>query len=160
MAFDGTGDWLVSPDNPALQFGTGSFTVEFWANVSSSSGFRGVVGKGSSTTGWAVFISDTGNWAFTNSTINVVSSVAAVFGTWVHIAFVRSGTTATLYVNGTSATSATVNTNFNQTNQLVVGAGRDLTIPYTGYIDDLRITNGVARYTANFTPPTAAFPPY
>jgi hypothetical protein len=158
LYFDGTGDWLLVPNTVDIQFLTGNFTVELWAYPTGGSSFRGVVGKGAANTGWAIFIDNTSKWAFTDTTTNYVSSVSISLNTWVHLAFVRSGNTLSLYVDGVSSASSTTGTNFNQTNGLVVGAGRDLSIPYTGYVDDLRITKGVARYTSNFTPPTAAFP--
>ena len=71
-----------------------------------------------------------------------------------HVAAVRSGSTTTIYMDGVQVASGTVSiTDFNGT--LTIG---QYTSPisgseWTGYIDDLRITRGVARYTAAFVPP-------
>jgi hypothetical protein len=74
---------------------------------------------------------------------------------------VRQGTGTNLtkiYINGTNDGTGTVSTNFNQTEIMYIGANRIGATPMKGYMDDIRITKGVARYTTNFTPPTAAFP--
>ena len=79
---------------------------------------------------------------------------------WYHLALVRSSGTTTIYVNGTSIVStATVVNLFNATCSLIIGYNPIGGTPdyVYGYIDELRITKGYARYTANFTPPTAAF---
>jgi hypothetical protein len=64
-----------------------------------------------------------------------------------------------LFINGTQEASATHTQNYNVTNDLIIGNDNQLigTRDWNGYIDDLRITKGVARYTANFTPPAGAF---
>ena len=76
-------------------------------------------------------------------------------GTWYHIALVRSGTTNTLYVNGVSSASNSTSPTWPTTPSIGVGRLYNDNTSYTltGYISDLRITNGFARYTANFTPP-------
>jgi hypothetical protein len=81
---------------------------------------------------------------------------------WSHIAICRSGTSTKLFINGTqSGSTSTDSTNY-VASPVRIGDGNDgtSTYPYSGYIDDLRITNGVARYTSTFTPPTQAFPTY
>jgi hypothetical protein len=90
----------------------------------------------------------------------VVSSSNFPTSQWVHVAGVRYNGTIYLYINGSSVGTPTTNTgNINQTS---VAVGR--TFPgfdgnyMTGYVDDVRITYGIARYTANFTAPTTAFP--
>ncbi len=79
--------------------------------------------------------------------------------TWTHIAFSRNSGTNRLFVNGTSVAT---NTNswtqtFTSTNVLLIGQTIGQDRPFDGYIDELRITRGVARYTANFTAPTSTF---
>jgi hypothetical protein len=161
MAFDGTGDWLVAPDRPPLRFGTGAFTIEGWF-YSQSFPPVSLLGKGTSTTGWNVGIDSSGYLAFIHGSTTITGSTTATStSVWQHFAIVRTGTgtnQTSIYLNGTLVGQGTVATDFNQTNLLYMGASRVANEPYTGYIDDLRITNGYARYTANFTPPTAAFP--
>ena len=160
MAFDGTGDWLLNLDKPALRLGTAAFTIEMWV-YRSASGTYGLVSKGTSTTGWSVSLNASNQvvFSFTTSSITSTGTVAAT--TWTHIAVVREGTGTNqtkIYINGTNDGTGTVSTDFNQTSAMYVGADRVAGGAFNGYIDDLRITNGYARYTANFTAPTAAFP--
>ncbi len=80
---------------------------------------------------------------------------------WNHMAVTRSGSTIRTFKDGTQQGTATNAITINPAasasrigGSIAAGAGREL----NGYIDDLRITKGVARYTSNFTPPTAPFP--
>ena len=78
---------------------------------------------------------------------------------WAHLAAVRYNGMLTCFINGIESSSPTANTtDYNQRNELWVGAAYDLltTSMYTGYIDDLRISN-IARYSgATFSVPTEA----
>jgi hypothetical protein len=81
---------------------------------------------------------------------------------WYHVALSRSGTSTKLFLNGTQIGSTFTDTTsyLNGTNRPFIGRSGFHTVdPFylSGYINDLRITK-YARYTANFTPPTAAFP--
>ena len=161
MYFDGTGDWLTAIDRPALRFRTGAFTIEFWIYLESSGLTQGVIAKGTSTTGWLVSISAADKVALTYGTSTIFSTGSLSTLTWYHIAVVREGTGSNqtkIYIDGTNDGTGTVSTDFNQTSVMYIGANRTGGDALNGYIDDLRITNGYARYTANFTPPTAAFP--
>jgi hypothetical protein len=181
IAFDGTGDYLSVPVSSDLELGTGNFTIELWfyiaanstpnavgsrfaqliGNVSNAS-FNGIelnISGNSTTTGIGFeFINTVGGTQYKVSYTGSVSQ-----STWHHVAVVRSGTTTLIYFNGTSVASGTLG---NQTISLVnpiwigglnVGGYNHY---LNGYIDDLRITKGVARYTTNFTPPTLAVPDF
>jgi hypothetical protein len=175
IAFDATADRLVAASSPNIAFGTGDFTVEFWLNSNNvaSANQRGVIQtsdtsgglKTGYTTGIAIYQGGNATGGPLNGglTANVAgtflgsSSAVITTSTWYHIALVRSSGTSTIYVNGTSVGSAS--TTGNCSGQFIcVGGYYDTTYLYDGYIDDLRITKGYARYTSNFTAPTAAFP--
>jgi hypothetical protein len=164
MSFDGTGDYLKIPYSPSFNFGTGNFTIEGWVYLNSLSASYYVV-AGTFTTGttdeWLFQIQNNGNIRFL--TIGSDDGEGATFrsasittSTWYHLAAVRSATTITLYVNGTSVGSY-INSNSigSASKVLYIGIQNAGSWPLDGYIDDLRITRGYARYTGNFTPPVA-----
>ena len=174
MYFDGTGDYMSTQSNPGYAFGTGDFTIEAWVNPADVSGSaqRGFLQtsdtagglKTSYTTGVIMLfgvnssgVSLTGGVGVNIAGTLVASSIAVVTtNTWYHIALVRSSGVATLYVNGTSVGSASATGSCTGT-YLCVGGYYSTGYLLNGYIDDLRITKGFARYTTNFTVPTSAF---
>jgi len=176
MAFDGTGDYLLTPSSVNLNYGSGSFTFEGWLYVSSypSWGSIGTIianrANASSYTG-NIFLAVTNQsssnkikiWASSSgSGHDVFNEVDVATGlstnTWFHLAVVRSGNTWYGFVNGsqtwTTTSSSTLNSN---TVATTIGADTNGN-GFTGYMQDLRITKGYARYTSSFTAPTAAFP--
>jgi hypothetical protein len=163
MEFDGTGDWLIVPDSPDLKLGTGNFTIEFWVYLATGDigSNRGLVAKGGASTGFLVSLNTTEKVVFTFTTSTITSSGAITTNAWNHIAVVREGTGSNqtkIYINGTNDGTGTVSTDFTQTEIMYIGANRTAGDPMKGFIDDLRITKGIARYTTTFTPPTAALP--
>jgi hypothetical protein len=165
IVFDGTDDRLLIPTSPNLAFGTGNFTIEAWVNRTASGSvthfidFRGSNNNGSN----PVFYWQTNNYLYytndNSSGDNQIQSSNAITSSsgWVHVAIVRSGTTLTVYVNGVASGSVTYSTNVLGGNPVTIGNRFNNSGAYAGYIDDLRITKGYARYTSNFTPPAAAF---
>jgi hypothetical protein len=170
LAFDGTGDYLFGSANQNVALGTGDFTVEAWLYVttfSTTTGFQAIFSNRNSTSAQASFDfgirnSDKYLYFYNRNTDSSTFSTSGLSGinTWIHVAIVRVGTTVTFYINGTSAGTVSVSTNsFGSSNVAYIGTNFNATPDiYNGNIDDLRITKGVARYTANFTAPTAAFP--
>ena len=170
MSFDGTGDYLSFPSTPDLNLSTGNFTVECWfyqnAFVGGSYLF-GISGASSAFAQAAIATNGSGAFYFlcadnaTNNWISASTGGSYTSNTWNHLAGVRNGNTFTLYLNGTSVltyTSSATLVNTSTYNRNVIGAATSFGSQINGYIDDLRVTKGVARYTAAFTPPTAAFP--
>ncbi len=161
MAFDGTGDYLTTPNASTLLFGTGDFTIESWVYMTTVSYECGIVSKGASSTGWSfgVNASTTNRLFFLYGTSNLLFTSGIPQNTWTHVAITRSGSTVRAFINGVQdATTGTISTSIDDSSILRVGEVKFGTRPLNGYIDDLRITKGYARYTANFTPPTAPFP--
>jgi len=148
LSFNGTSTYVST--TAYVVPGTGDFTVEFWAYLSSiGSGIREFVSQGSSVGGQNFYIGTD----FSNNDIRCgdpwqITGIAMPVNQWVHIALVRSGTTASLYLNGilkgsqTGYTISTGGTNFKIGNQF--GA---LSEYYNGSIDEIRVWN-VARTAA------------
>jgi hypothetical protein len=158
MYFDGTGDWLISRTNSALSVGSGNFTIEFWVYLTGSGTNSFVDTRVANDAAGVLIQTDTSRYLrlFTNGSGQITDTVALTQNQWVHVALVRSSTTTTLYKDGTSIGTYSDSNNYNA-GGITVGSNFGLTTPMTGYIDDLRITKGYARYTANFTAPTAPF---
>ena len=113
--------------------------------------------------GFAIYFNTTGKAvAYINGANSITSSSSFSANTWHHIALVRNSNLFTLYVNGNSVGTFTEGKNMTD-NALTIGSAVDhrantSDFKMNGYIDEIRITKGIARYTANFTPPTAQFP--
>lgn len=162
MQFDGSGDYLGAGSNAEYAFGSGDFTIEMWVyRNGSQSTFAGLASTGSSfgSTNYQFGFGDSNNIRFLigGSTDFNIGSSTINDAQWYHIAVTRSGSTVRFFLDGVLTDSGT-NSNTLSDSLLKIGVNRGGSIYFSGYIDDFRITKGVARYTANFTPPTAAFP--
>lgn len=172
LALDGDGDGLTLSDG--LPRGVEDWTVEFWAYKSTAwtgeSSNRQLYewADNSLSGGVSCYLRTDGNlrvgkygqgdWYMDYS----VSGLSAA--TWYHIAVTRSGSTMTLWINGTAAQTGSYSGSFGSTSGLQsIGCGSYMgsygaTSSWPGRIDDFRVTRGVARYTSTFTPPTIAHP--
>ena len=155
MYFDGTGDYLSVADNANLRFGTSAFTIQSWVYRNAAGVAHSIVSKGGASTGFTFGITSTNVLRFTNTTTNIDTTTTIPANAWTHVAAVRTNTSASgfqLYINGVSSATATVSTDFNQTETLYVGADRSATTVMNGYISNLRYVNGTAE---TITIPTA-----
>lgn len=159
------------PIDSSLQFGSNDFTIDFWVNfssVSSNMDFVRVYDNSWPYDNWDL-VYDTVNgigayiYAGTGGTILPWTYFPYTFSinNWYHVAFIRHGSTVTTYVNGSSIGSASISGSF-----YTASAGTVFPIGYslkdsagglTGWIDEFRVSNGIARWTSNFTPPTAPY---
>ena len=162
--FDGTDDYVTAPNNSAFDFGTDNFTIEMWVNFANvTSTWQAIISRAYGIAGgWRLYKNDATNqlaW-YSQLTLVVLTTASTLSNnTWSHIAVVRNAGIITIYIDGTSRGSAASSTNYNP-GSYAIEIGRGVvtsTYPMTGYIDELRITNGYARYTGNFTPSTTAF---
>jgi hypothetical protein len=169
IAFDGTDDRLTNNNyvNQNLVMGTGDFTIEGWFYTASPATNRGLFQisttagglEAGNTNNIAVYCSSSVLGVYYNDTFKAgTTSISS--STWTHFALVRNSGTTKLYVNGTadSGFGSNADTRNYTGGYIVVGGYFSTSFLWNGYIDDLRITKGYARYTANFTAPTAPFP--
>jgi hypothetical protein len=163
ISFNGSTDYILADTNQAAQFGSGDFTVETWVYFSALGANKLIVESWNSAqaASWQLYYSNTDTkirWLIGTSTTVLTSSTTPSTGTWYHVAVARSGTSIKMFINGTQEASNTNSTAYSSTAPLAVGVQQSTSTNYlNGYIDDLRITKGIARYTTNFTPPTSAF---
>ena len=94
-----------------------------------------------------------------NGTVRI-SGGAISNSVWTHIAICRASGSTKLFINGTQSGSTYSDSNNYLVAPITIGEMNDGYGDgnFNGYIDDLRITKGYARYTTTFTPPTAALP--
>jgi hypothetical protein len=153
--FDGSSSYVNTTLASAL--GTVDFTVEIWFYLTSTSAvlqriigsFGGYIGI-KPTTNYLVFSS--------NGSDAIINSVATTLNTWTHVAISRNSSITKMFVNGVQV-GLNYSDSISYIDLVTVAANYPLgTEPFFGYIDDVRITKGIARYTSNFTPPTSAFP--
>ncbi len=153
---------------PTPSGASGDFTIELWHRRTATSNWGSFFSTenaaygGIGTAGFIFGYDSTNNklgwyngtWYYASSSGNTTLAV----DTWYHIAAVRYGSTTKLYLNGVEELSFTDSGSYG-TAKLWLGGRGDLSLSYgiiEGYIDDIRITKGVARYTSNFTAPTTA----
>ena len=150
------------PGSSDFAFGTGDFCVECWYYNDTNGGgtaYNQIVGNIVSTTSgyWrlgTVFAGGNDFW-FTHTTggfNDVKTGVNVNDGKWHHLAATRSSGTFRLFVDGIQRASATITTNFNQTSTLYLMYSAQQPGYASGYLQDVRIYKGVAKYTSNFDP--------
>jgi hypothetical protein len=161
VAFDGTGDYLTALSNTIFTFGTGDFTVETWVYLNNVTGSKFILDMRPENTDGVYPVlymnGATATW-YINSAARLTGTVSAT--SWTHIAISRSSGVSKMFINGVQAGSNYTDTNNYLSAAPAIGSARFPTGSNTlnGFLQDLRLTKGVARYTANFTPPTTAFP--
>ena len=159
VLFNGTTQYLSVASNAAFQF-TGDFTVECWVYLQKVTGFQVIVGQypSAGVFGWMLQMnnSSTMRAIFNNSTSTgaISASTAILVNTWYHVALTRSGTTVTLWFNGTSVGTSTLSGTVGTTTDAVWIANGGSTDFVQGYITNVRVVNGTALYTATFDVPT------
>ena len=181
MKFNGAGDALLTPNKDALKIGGQGvpFTIEAWiyptATPTGSVGYiigDWTTGAASGPSNYALYIDGTNVYFYGVSSGNnyydqggiLLSGGAYSNNVWTHIAISYDGTTCRIFKGGAVATSSAFTglSSTSASHTATIGIGNTYNAPagygFIGYIDDLRITKGIARYTTTFTPPTAAFP--
>jgi hypothetical protein len=137
----------------------GNFTIESWIYLTAAQAdFRMLVSTNSN----YVSIVSAGLEVQFGATAYTAATASYSFSqnTWYHLAVVRNNNTVAIYVNGSplSVTYPSQSTTFLNASSYYIGTWNTSQHFWNGHIQDLRITNGIARYTTTFTPPTAPLP--
>jgi hypothetical protein len=161
--FDGSDDYINIPDNSVFDFGSGDFTIEYWEYRTSSDNNRTVMSRKNVTyTPYMVGYAWNGTLAFYASsngsswTIVDLKMGSIILNTWTHYAVTRQGNTFRTFQNGTLIASTTSTDTF-PAGSSAVEIGKWSIYYFAGYLDELRITKGVARYTGSFTTSSIEF---
>lgn len=172
LLLDGTGDWVTSPDSDDWYF-PGEFTIEAWFRSNTTGGNTHIISQGPAAGNY--------NFAFRydyssatqkrfvfsyypSGTATPVATIGMSFenidqSVFNHAAVTRDAANSIkIYLDGVQKAAGTQAGGFNSTGVLTIGAGLINTQPWTGWIDEIRITKGVCRYTSAFTAPTLPFP--
>ena len=167
LLLDGSGDYLSLDGSSDFAFGTGDFTIDCWIWRDGGTGgneefydSRGVGDAGTNSP--VIYVSSDGklHWFANGNLIDSTTTVST--GAWHHVAVARSGTNTKLFLDGVqegSTLSSDTRNYLNAANRPLIGVagpgpgGND----WKGWIDELRVSKGTARWTANFTPPGSAY---
>ena len=174
LSLNGTNQYLTVPNDNVFDFGSEDFTIEMWiymtSNAGSSAGDRhALVARRASSSNRSFHVGiqlDSGQQKlqFSHSTSGSGGSQTNYdtdiqLNTWTHLAIVRSGSSVFAFVDGVkNGTSHSIGTDtiYGGTSDLTIGYRAESSQYFPGYIDDLRITKGTARYTKSFIPPSQA----
>jgi len=172
--FDGNGDYLSIADADSVEPGSGNWAIDLWVRTTNSTQYATLISRSPSAFAsgmWTLMMnvasSTAGDLAFyaanysTTSPVVSSSGVDIRDGAWHHVAVSRSGSSHSIYVDGTRVGTGTASyTLANIAGGINIGRDEQYGRNYTGYIDDLRLTFGSARgYTGEtITVPTSAFP--
>ena len=169
---DGTGDGVRFADHASFELGADDFTIEAWVRFANVGAVRNLLTKFNTTGDQRSWLVQFQNVAvalrITYSTDGAAGTTASKdfawspsIDTWYHVALVRVAGDLMAFIDGTQiGTTQSISgvTFFDGTANCVVGMNDNNGGPMNGWMDDVRLTKGLARYTANFTPHVAAHP--
>ena len=160
VQFDGTGDYLEITSNPDFNYGTSDFTIELWSYQSSfSPSGQTLIDHRTSATDVSILLDTDSSGAvklFVNGSYRITANTSLTSSAWNHIALSRVSGTTRMFINGTLQSTTYADSNNYLSKPLVIGASYAGANGLVGYLDEIRITKGVGRYTTTFVPPESA----
>lgn len=160
LKLDGSGDYVTLPDSDDWNFGSGNFTIDMWvrfddATVTNQSVFS-QLNSGSDYVNLAWNESANGAWTLTVvGLVTVTAADTLSSNTWYHLALVRNGNDWVIYRDGVSKGTTTQAGTYGDYSAVIcfgtlLGYGHY----FKGYMDEVRVSKGIARWTTGFTPYT------
>lgn len=167
--------YLTTPFSPDFVFGNDSFTIDCWIKLNSINGVHRIIGIGSdspygnfgigvgSFSSWGqgtqidVYLKkpDAYYWDFCSGPLNLDTQ------SWHHVAISRLQNKLFIFYDGVLVNTVDFAYNLNPTDDIIIGAryqaSKQIVEYFNGYIDELRVSKGIARWTSDFTPPNAEY---
>ena len=161
LELNGSTDYLSVSGNNDFGFGTGDYTIEGWfylTDVSVTNNLFDFRAGAATDVAPVLYIDSSAQLKYYSYNASRIDGPTIVANTWYHIAVSRASGTTRLFVNGASqGTPWVAATDYDIAKPLVIGATWDAADFTNGYIDEFRVTKGLARYTANFVSSTSEF---
>lgn len=162
--FDGSNDYVVGNGGAPFGFGTGDFAIDFWVRFNSLTGTQNLYdGRPGSNGAYPLIQKDVTTHFLSyiaNGGTQITGTTALTTGAWHHVALTRTGTSTRLFLNGVQEGS-TYSDSTNYANPVGsypnIGRQYNNTTFLNGWLDEVRISKGAARWTTTFTPPTGAY---
>lgn len=160
LELNGTTDYATVASTPDFAYGTDDFTVELWwysNNIASAQQYLIDQRTSASEAAILLYCGVTGIIRlYVNGANQIVANTTVTINTWNHVAISRESGITKMFINGVLQTATYTDSNNYAAKPLYIGASYLGTLSTNGFIDDLRITKGVAKYTSNFTVPSTA----
>jgi len=170
ILFDGSGDYIYAGDSDDWTSGSGDYTVDFWVRFNalpSGGGAQCFLAHITNTTNhWGLYVYESSG-SYYLSLIQCISSFYNILidssalslstGTWYHIAMVKTGTTYKWFLNGLQVASTTETDVLDNFSQLNIATLDGSLYCLNGWLDTIRISKGIARWTADFTVPDKSY---
>ena len=166
---DGAGDYLSIADSDDFYFAAGDFTIDFWMRINALPGVgarKGLFNQYTSNNArhMLYILNNSGTyqlvWKEKDVTgIFIARDAAIATGTWYHVAVVRYGNIFRIFLDGTQLGTDTTNSDafVDIAAAFLIGIESETGAGFNGWIDEFRISKGIARWTGNFTPPTEEY---
>ena len=163
LYLDSKGKYLSVSGGNDFDFANTDFSIDAWVYLTTTGVEHTLISKYLS---WAtdndfLFFITNSNYpkiVFGSHSVTMTSSIALTSGAWYHLAVTRNVNNWKLFVSGETVASATVSYAVtNNTSTARIGYSSSNDGQFLGYIDEFRISKGVARWTSNFTPPTVPY---
>lgn len=161
-SFNGSSSrFSIANTDSGLDFGSGDYTIDFWLYLTKSGATQTLLDwRPSSKSGFLMLYINSSNKIVVSSSNGLTPRTMNTFTlgtfTWYHIALVRYNGAVNIYLNGSQSSSLADTSEYSTAS--AVGVGKSLAAGsggyLGGYIDELIVSKGIARWTSNFTPPT------
>lgn len=161
--FSGSSSYINFANEPGLAFGTDDFTLEMWVYFIGTAGCNLWDGRseGAVSSFPVISVNGSGKIGFDPNGIRAIEGPTVSADKWYHVAVSRASGVSRLFVDGIQygGDAADTNNYANDETGPVIGIYKPaLAAPFSGYIDSVRVTQGLARYTSSFFAPAVEFP--